>query len=188
MKKCLTPKKSKNVWPQYSQSSRENTTPSSSTSPLASHREVCSMEKQTVGCSGFSDSLLPGETTACEVKVFQVFCGKVSAQISALNRLKNTLPLRTKESRYRAFILPYFDYCNQVWHHCGKRNTAKIEKVNERALRYILNDTSASYQDLLERIRLPSLETRRIQDMLRDVMLDMHDNKQQYIAQSSTRN
>ena len=90
----------------------------------------------------------------------------MSAQISALNRLKNILPLKTKESLYRAFILPYFNYFNQVWHHCGKRNTAKIEKVNKRALRYIFKDKSASYQDLLQRIRLPSMETRRIQDML----------------------
>ena len=49
-------------------------------------------------------------------------CHKVSAQINALNRLKNILPFETKESLYRAFILPY---------------TAKIEKVNERALRYL---------------------------------------------------
>ena len=41
-----------------------------------------------------------------------------------------------------------------------------MEKVNERALRYIFKDKSASYQDLLEGIRLPSMETRRIQDML----------------------
>ena len=94
------------------------------------------------------------------------FYRKVSAQISPLNRLKNILPLKTKELLYRAFILPYFNYCNQVWHHCGKRNTVKIEKVNERALRYIFKDESASYRDLLERIRLPSMETRRIQDML----------------------
>ena len=93
-------------------------------------------------------------------------CRKVSAQISALNRLKNILPLKAKESLYRAFILPYFNSCNQIWHHCRKRNTAKIVKVNERALRYIFNDKSASYQGLLERIRLPSLETRRIQGML----------------------
>ena len=63
-------------------------------------------------------------------------------------------------------ILPYFHYCNQVWHHWGKRNTAKIEKVNERALKYIFKDKSASYQDLLHRIRISSVETRRIQDML----------------------
>ena len=36
----------------------------------------------------------------------------------------------------------------------------------ERALRYIFKDKSACYQDLLQRIRLPSMETRRIQDML----------------------
>ena len=91
-------------------------------------------------------------------------CRKVSAQINALNRLKNILSLKTKESLYRAFILPYFNYCNQVWHHCGKRNTVKIEKVNLRVLRYLFKEKSASYQDLLERIRLPSMETRRIQD------------------------
>ena len=37
---------------------------------------------------------------------------------------------------------------------------------SERALRYIFKDKSACYQDLLQRIRLPSMETRRIQDML----------------------
>lgn len=92
---------------------------------------------------------------------------KVSAQINALNnRLNNILPLKTKKSLYRSFILPNFYYCNQVWHHCGKRNTAKIEKLNERALRYAYNDKHAFYQHLLERIRLPSMESRRIQDML----------------------
>ena len=45
-------------------------------------------------------------------------CREVSAQISALNRLKNILPLKTKESLYRAFIPSYLNYCNQVWHHC----------------------------------------------------------------------
>ena len=34
-------------------------------------------------------------------------CRKVSAQVSVLNRLKNILPLKTKESLYGAFILPY---------------------------------------------------------------------------------
>ena len=93
-------------------------------------------------------------------------CRKVSAQINALNRLKNILPIKTKESLYRSFILPYFYYCNQVWHHCGKRNTTKIEKVNERALRCVYKDKQSSYHELLQKIKLPSMESRRIQDML----------------------
>ena len=84
-------------------------------------------------------------------------CRKVSDQINALNRLKNIIALKTKESLYRSIILPNFYYCNQVRLHCGKRNTTKIEKVNERALRYVCNDKHASYQHLLERIRLPSM-------------------------------
>jgi len=90
----------------------------------------------------------------------------VSVQINALNGLKNILPLKTKELLYHLFILPNFYYCNHVWHHCRKRNTTKIEKVNERALRCVYNDKHASYQHLLDRIRLPSMESRRIQDML----------------------
>ena len=78
------------------------------------------------------------------------------AQINPPNRLKNILPLKTKESLYHLFILPNFYHCSHVWHHCRKRNTTKIEKVNERSLRYVYNDKHTSYQHRLERIRLPS--------------------------------
>ena len=46
---------------------------------------------------------------------------------------------------------------------------------SERALRYIFKDKSASYQDLLQRIRLPSMETRRIQDMLLTISNSISD-------------
>ena len=94
-------------------------------------------------------------------------CRKVGGQVNALNRLKNILPLKTKEALYRAFILPNFYYCGQVWHHCGARNSKKLERVNERALRYVFKDKTASYKELLQRIGIGStLENRRIQDML----------------------
>ena len=65
------------------------------------------------------------------------------------------------------FYLINFFYCSQVWHHCGARNTTKLEKVNERALRFIYKDNSTSYHTLLKWIGLHStLETLRIQDML----------------------
>ena len=92
---------------------------------------------------------------------------KVGGQVNALYRLKNILPCRTKEALYRAFILPHFNYCSQIWHHCGTQNTRTIERVNERALRYVYKDSETSYEKLLERIGLGcTLENRRIQDML----------------------
>ena len=58
-------------------------------------------------------------------------------QVNALNRLQNILPCKVKELLYQVFVLPNLYYCGQIWHHCGLRNTKKIEKVNERALRYV---------------------------------------------------
>ena len=87
--------------------------------------------------------------------------------MNALKRLKNILPCKTKEALYRAFILPNFTYCSQVWHHRGTRNANKLEKVNERALRLIYKDNSTPYQTLLKWIGFDStLETCRIQDIL----------------------
>ena len=64
-------------------------------------------------------------------------CRNVGGQVNALNRLKKILPCKVKELLYRAFVLPHFYYCSQVWLHCGSRNTKKIKKVNECALRYV---------------------------------------------------
>ena len=44
----------------------------------------------------------------------------------------------SKEELHRAYILPTSVYCSQVWHHCGDRNTSKLEKVDERALRHAI--------------------------------------------------
>ena len=78
-----------------------------------------------------------------------------------------TWKIKVKELLYRAFVLPHFYYCSQVWHHCGSRNTKKIEKVNERALRYVYKDKTSAYYELLQRIGLgTTLENRRVQDML----------------------
>ena len=42
----------------------------------------------------------------------------------------------------------------------------KLEKVNERALRYVYKDKQASYKELLNRMGVTTLENRRIQDMM----------------------
>ena len=52
-----------------------------------------------------------------------------------------------------------------MWHHCGTRNARKLEKVNERALRYVYKDKHKSYNELLERADQITLENRRIQDI-----------------------
>jgi hypothetical protein len=66
-----------------------------------------------------------------------------------------------KQDIYFYFILPHFNYCSEVWSTCSARNIAKLEKVNERALRFVFNEKSTSYEILLQRLNLRTLEQQR---------------------------
>jgi hypothetical protein len=48
---------------------------------------------------------------------------------------------------YYSFILSNFNYCPLVWHFCGESNTKKLEKIQERALRFIYNNSDSSYEN-----------------------------------------
>ena len=96
-----------------------------------------------------------------------IVCSLTKEYSTFRHYLKNVLPCKTKEALYRAFILLHFDYCSQIWHHCGARNTKKLERVNERALRLVYKDKNNSYDRLPSWIGSHStLEGHRIQDML----------------------
>ena len=45
----------------------------------------------------------------------------------------------------QAFVSCFYNYCLVVWHTIGMENTNKIEKVQYRALKYILNDFKYPY-------------------------------------------
>jgi hypothetical protein len=60
------------------------------------------------------------------------------------------------------FILSNFNYCPVIWHFCSETNTKKMEKNQERALKFIHNENHSTYEELLAKSKLPSLKIRRI--------------------------
>ena len=63
---------------------------------------------------------------------------------------------------YYSFILSNCNYCPVTWHYCSEKNSLKMEKIQERALRFIYDDYNSSYENLLEKLKLPSLKIRRL--------------------------
>ena len=61
---------------------------------------------------------------------------------------------------------PNLTYCHIVWHFCKASDARKLERVQEWTLRAVYNDRNATYEELLEKGRLSSLENRRLQDIL----------------------
>ena len=72
-------------------------------------------------------------------------------------RLRNIISKDTMFRLYKAFILPHFYFCSSVWHFCGTRNIQKLEAVNKRFLRFILNDYTSHYTTLLNKVEMTAL-------------------------------
>ena len=92
-------------------------------------------------------------------------CTKASKKVGVLVRLRNLIPCDAKLSLYKSSILPHLTYCHLVWHFCNASDRRKLEQIQERALRAVYKTRSASYQELLDRAKLPTLYNRRLQDI-----------------------
>ncbi len=55
-------------------------------------------------------------------------------------RFKGIFDLKESERIYGTFILSNFNYCPIIWHFCGNVSSKKIEKIQERALMFMLKD------------------------------------------------
>ena len=76
-------------------------------------------------------------------------CSKASAQISALQRLTGLVDYQSRKAIYTSFIASNFNYCPLVWFFSSRESINKIDKIQERALRFVLKDHTSSYNDLL---------------------------------------
>jgi hypothetical protein len=86
---------------------------------------------------------------------------KVSNQLQVIKRHKRLIDTNSKVKLYNAYFLPQLNYCSIVWNFRGQRNSVKLDKLNERSLRFVYNDFNSTYEQ-----RQPSLHNRRIHDML----------------------
>ena len=64
-------------------------------------------------------------------------CRKASRQLNVLKRMGKYLNRLGKLTIYHSFILSNFNYCPVIWHFCSEANTKKMEKIQERAFKFI---------------------------------------------------
>jgi hypothetical protein len=90
-------------------------------------------------------------------------CRKVVRQLNVLKRMAIYLNRLCKLTTciYYLFILSSFNYCPVIWHFCSEANTKKMEKIQERALKFIYNENHSTYEELLAKSKLLSLKIRR---------------------------
>ena len=108
-------------------------------------------------------------------------CRKASRQLNVLKRIGKYLNRLGKLTIYHSFILSNFNYCPVIWHFCSEANTKKMEKIQERALKFIYNENHSTYEKLLAKSKLPSLKIRRIRTIAIETFKIINKETPQYL-------
>ena len=108
-------------------------------------------------------------------------CKRASAQLNVLRRFVSILSTENKMSIFHSFILSHFRYCPVVWHFCRKSSNDMIEKIQERALRFVYKDTRSSYNELLIRAKRRTMYHDRLYAMTIEVFKCLHGISPYYL-------
>ena len=102
-------------------------------------------------------------------------------QLSVLKRLGRYLAKQGKLTSYSSFIMSNFNYCPVAWHFCSMTSTKKMEKIQEKALRFINDDFELPLRDLLVSNNTDFLHIGRMKLMAREVFKILHQMSPEYI-------
>ena len=100
---------------------------------------------------------------------------KASKQINVLGRLAHLPNTESRMCIFRSFVLCHFSYCSLVWHFCGMHNTQKLEKLQERGLRFVFQDFSSDCKNLLLMSNTSDLYTQRLLRLLIEIFKTVHN-------------
>ena len=89
-------------------------------------------------------------------------CKKAATQLNVLKRLKSFLGFEEKRVLVQSFVFSNFNYCPLVWFFSSSKSVEKIEKVQERALRFLYDDYNSSYAELLVKSEKCTMHVNRL--------------------------
>ena len=95
---------------------------------------------------------------------------KVVKYIYLLKRVRPFIDKRTSLLFYKSIIQSHLDYCNVVWGNTGKRNCEKLQILQNRSLRIVMNVQSMYSTDALyDSLNLDRLNLRRSKQLVQSV-------------------
>ena len=88
---------------------------------------------------------------------------KASKSFGFLKRNLQVSAPSIKEPAYKALVRPHLEYCPCIWDPFTSKEIDKIEMVQRRSARYVLNryHNTSSVNEMLRELKWPSLQDRR---------------------------
>lgn len=82
-----------------------------------------------------------GVVIDCHLKMkphIDYICKELAKKIGFLARISRKLPIQHRIRLYKSIIAPHFEYCPSILFTCGENEFARMQKLQNRAMRIIL--------------------------------------------------
>ena len=96
-------------------------------------------------------------------------CKLATRKLNALLRLKPYLTLEARKILIESFVYSNFNYCPLVWNFASAKAVNKIESVQQRALRFLLDECESSYDTLLMKAKKPTMTVQRLRYLCAEI-------------------
>ena len=100
-------------------------------------------------------------------KHVSTICKKANNQLNAIRRIGADLGQKEKEILINSFVYSNFT---------TRKGINNIEKVQERSLKFILNDYDKTYFQLLDISKKPSMEVKRLRILITEIFKTLNDS------------
>ena len=114
-------------------------------------------------------------------KHISTLCNKASNQLNAICRLQPYMGQKEKETIINTFVYSNFNYGSLIWHFCNKKSQNKIEKIQERCLKVLLNDYTSNYEELLENSKSVPMKIKRLRTIIIEIFKTLNNQNANFM-------
>jgi len=109
---------------------------------------------------------------------------KLNRALGILKRTAPYLPLTTRKMLYNSLVLPHYDYCATVWSCTSQHCITRLQRIQNRAMRIILNAPPRSHiEDLLDTLKWMSVRQRFLYNQMCLMWRIVHGHAPQYLTE-----
>ena len=87
-----------------------------------------------------------------------------------------------RKATYNSFIVSNFNYCTLVWYFTSRESINKMQKIQERALRFVLKDSTYDYNTLLSKCGVDSFRISSLTAMAVEIYKILNDKSPEYLS------
>ena len=137
--------------------------------PSRGSHQRCSVKKGTLKICEILQENTCGGVSLIKLQTFRP-TKKASQKLHVLAGIVNYMELSRRESLMKAFVTSQFNCCPLTWMFHSRELNNRINRIRERALRWVYQDNCLSFAELREKDNSRTIHQRNLQVLAMEIL------------------